>query len=263
MIRPLTLLLLSMFLASCHNSMRCDLGAPRWIKPTKGEATAHTVPREKRAHFDLVRSFTKGDKDFAQVRSLIQEGDVIAFRMTKKEKRDGILHGDIKTVSYLVYSYAHLAITVRDPNHPDELLLFTSQAARGPNIMDGLDELENHTIDIYRLNHWRQMDRVRLREFVDISLKKANKVFGYNFVGMVGVWSNCLEPHIPSEVGDDYLCSTAVAAALHYAGLDLDAVRCCEALNMISPLRVVTSTGRMMSHSEMITSPHQPMGQRH
>lgn len=267
MLRSLTSLLLTALLAallaSCHGSLRCDLGAPRWIKPTKGEVSSHTVPREKRAHFDLVCSFTKGDKGFAQVRRVIQEGDVIAFRMTNKEKRDGILRGNLKTVSYMVYSYAHLAITVRDPDRPDALLLFTSQAARGPNTMDGLDELENHTIDIYRLNRWRQMDRVRLREFVAISLRKANKVFGYNFAGMVGLWSNCLEPHIPSEVGDDYLCSTAVAAALHYAGLDLDAVRCCEALNMISPWRVVTSTGRMMPHSEMVTSPHRTRGLQH
>lgn len=256
MLRSLTLLLLTALLASCHTSLRCNLGAPRWIKPTKGEATVHTVSEEKRAKFELVRSFTKGDKDFRQVRSVIQEGDVITFRMTEKEKRDGILHGNVKAVSYMIYRYAHMAIAVRDPNNPDELLLFTSQGARGPNTMDGLDELENHTIDIYRLNRWRQMDMVRLREFVSTSLRKANKVFGYNFVGMVGIWSNCLEPHIPSEIGDDYLCSTAVAAALHYAGLNLDAVRCCEAFNMISPWRVVTSTGRMMSRSEMITSPH-------
>ncbi|MBT8037683.1 MAG: hypothetical protein KJO21_09075 [Verrucomicrobiae bacterium] len=239
-----------MLLASCHSSLRCNLGAPRWIKPTHGEVSASKLPEEKRAKFEMVRSFTKGEKGFEQVRRGIQEGDVVAFRMTGREKRHGILHGDVRTVSYMLLKYAHLAIAVRDPDDPSQLRLFTSQGARGPNTRDGLDELKHHTIDIFRLNQWQQLDLVRLREFVATVKRKANKVFAYNFVGMVGIWSNCLEPHSPSEIGDDYLCSTAVAAALHYAGLDLDAVRCCEALNMISPWRVVTSTGRMISPAE-------------
>jgi hypothetical protein len=49
-------LLLTALLARCHTSLRCNLGAPRWIKPTKVEATVHTVPDEKRAWFELMRN---------------------------------------------------------------------------------------------------------------------------------------------------------------------------------------------------------------
>lgn len=257
MIRNLLLLTLTALLVSCHTSVRCNLGAPRWIKPTEAELTACNVPTGKRAKFDLIASYTKGSGNFNTVRKTIQEGDVIAFRMTEKEKRDGVSHGDVRTVGYMVMKYAHLAIVVKDPKDPKVLRLYTSQGARGPNILDGLDELEIHTIDIYRLDRWRQLDMVRLSEFVEISLKKKNKIFGYNFIGMVGIWSNYLEPKSPKEIGDDYLCSTAVAAALHYSGLDLDAVRCCEAFNMISPLRVVTSTGRIMPPDKMVADERQ------
>lgn len=247
MIRNLFLLTLTALLVSCHHSVRCNLGPPRWIKPTEAEVTACAVPEGKRTKFDLVASFTKGGEGFNSVRSTIQEGDVIAYRMTEKEKRDGILHGNVKAVSYMMMKYAHLSIAVRDPENHNKLRLYTSQGARGPNIIDDLNELERHSIDVYRVDRWEQLDVARLREFVETSLKKANKIFGYNFVGMVGIWSNHLEPRRKRDIGDDYLCSTAVAAALHYSGLDLDAVRCCEAFNMVSPLRVVTSTGRIVS----------------
>ena len=252
MIRNLLLLTLTALLASCHTCVRCNLGAPRWIKPTEAELTACNVPTGKRAKFDIIASYTKGAENFEAVRKTIQVGDLVAVRMTEKEKRDGVKHGSVKAVSYMVMKYAHMAIVVKDPKDPKVLCLYTSQGARGPNIEDGLDELELHTIDIYRLDLWKQLDMVRLNEFVVTSLKKKNKIFGYNFIGMVGIWSNYLEPKSPKDIGDDYLCSTAVAAALHYAGLDLDAVRCCEAFNMISPLRVVTSTGRMMVPEKMM-----------
>ncbi|MCP5537338.1 MAG: hypothetical protein H7A51_14040 [Akkermansiaceae bacterium] len=236
--------------------MRCNLGPPRWIKPTKAEVAACALPKGKRARFDLIAGHTKGDSGLNDVCKVIQEGDLVAFRMTDKEKRDELLHGNIKAVSYLMMQYAHLSIAVKDPDNPRALRLYTSQGARGPNILDTLDELAHHSFDVYRLDRWKQLDMVRLREFVHRSINKKNKIFSYNFVGMVGIWSNCLEPHTPSEIGDDYLCSTAVAAALHYSGLDLDAVRCCEALNMVSPLRVVSSTGRIMPRREMLAPNH-------
>lgn len=248
---PITLTVLTALLASCHTSVRCNLGAPRWVKPTEAELTAGEVPEGKRAKFNLVASYNKGGQGLEKVLRTIQEGDVIAYRMTGREKRGGLLRGNVKAVSYLLMKYAHLSIVVKDSDLPSPLRLYTSQGARGPNILDGLDELEHHSFDVYRVDRWRELDMIRLREFVDTSLKKANRIFGYNFIGMVGIWSNYLEPHSKKEVGDDYLCSTAVAAALHYSGLDLDAVRCCEVFNMVSPERVVTSTGRMMSPVEM------------
>lgn len=229
---------------SCHRmDTPCRIGAPRWIKPTRAETTAHKVPEKDRARFQVIAQHKRHTGDPNDILRLIQEGDVFAFRMTKREKKDGLLHGSVRTFGYVIMKYAHLAIAVRDPNHPDQLRLYTSQALRGPNLLDDLGELKKHSFDIYRLNKANRLDMRRLREFAAISAEKTNKWYGYNFFGMLGIWSNQLEPQSPSDIGDDYICSTSVAAALHYAGLDLDRVRCCEAFNLISPWRVVKSGG--------------------
>lgn len=242
---------MTVLVASCHTCLRCNLCAPRWIEQTGRESKAHEVPEEKQAKFELVARHIKGGEEFDRIRCQIREGDVIAIWMTDKEKRHGLLRGNIKVLSYMIMPYAHLAIAVKDTGKGEELRQFTSQGMRGPNTLDDLRKLERQTFDIYRIDKHGQLDLERLREFVQVVQKKANRLFAYNFVGMVGILSNHLEPLTPDEIGDDYLCSTAVAAALHYSGLDLDAVQCCEVLNMISPKRVVTSTGRMMTRSEM------------
>lgn len=241
----LWLVLMILPMTSCCHRMDtpCRLGAPRWIKPTRAEATAHMVPEKDRARFQLVAEHSKHTGNPDRLIGMIQEGDVLAFRMTKQQKKDGLLSGSVRTFGYVIMKYAHLAIAVRDSN--GELRLYTSQALRGPNLLDELGELKKHSFDIYRLDKIDRLDMRRLREFAAISAQKTNKWYGYNFLGMLGLWSNQLEPQSPSDIGDDYICSTSVAAALHYAGLDLDRVRCCEMLNLISPWRVVKSAGRI------------------
>ena len=67
---------------------------------------------------------------------------------------------------------------------------------------------------------------------------------------MFGIWSDKLEPETKEDIDDDYMCSTSVAAALHYAGFDLDRVRCCEAFSLISPSYVLNSGGRIYQPGE-------------
>ena len=240
------LLLISMLLASCHQMNKpCRVGVPYWIKPTEDEVTACNVPIENRANFEMIATHSLDNGNPDSLIGTIREGDVLAFRMTDQQKKDGMLQGSVRTFGYAIMKYAHLAIAVRDPKNPSELRLYTSQALRGPNLLDDLGELKKHSFDVYRLDQVDRLNMERLREFAAVSAEKTNKWIGYNFLGMLGIWSNQLEPEQVEDIGDDYICSTSVAAALHYAGLDLDGVRCCEALNMISPWRVVKSGGRI------------------
>ena len=63
---------------------------------------------------------------------------------------------------------------------------------------------------------------------------------------MFGLWNSNLTPAQPDEIGHDYICSTAVVAALYYAGLELDAVRNWGYLDLCSPKQVVSSRGRIL-----------------
>lgn len=243
---PASIALVSFLVASCHRlDTPCSLGAPRWIRPTKAERQEHKVPERDRAHFRMVATHSKHTGNPDRLIGTIREGDVLAFRMTRRQKKHGLLHGSVRTFGYFIMKYAHLAIAVRDPADPGQLRLYTSEALRGPNLLNDLGELRNHSFDVYRLDKAHRLDLRRLREFAAISSQKTNRLFGYNFLGMLGIWGNFLEPQSPSDIGDDYICSTSVAAALHYAGLDLDRVRCCEALNLISPWRVIKSGGTL------------------
>lgn len=228
----------------------CQLGAPRWVKPTKAERVSHTIPKKDRARFQLVATHTKHKGDPDRLLDIIEEGDVLAFRMTLRQKKDQILRGNVRTFGYFLMKYAHLAVAIRDMDNPKQLRLYSSEAFRGPNLLDELGELRNHSFDVYRLNQADRLDIGRLREFANISAGNTNKWLGYNYFGMLGIWSNQLEPESPSDIGDDYICSTSVAAALHYAGFDLDRVRCCEALNLISPWRVIGGGGSIYKLGE-------------
>ncbi|MBT7958541.1 MAG: hypothetical protein HN759_04330 [Akkermansiaceae bacterium] len=238
--------LLIPLLMSCHPmGTPCHIGAPRWVIPTKAERQYHNVPEKDRARFQLVATHSKYSKDSNYLLDIIKEGDVFAFRMTRREKKDTLLKGSIRSLGYFMMKYAHLAIAVRDENNPDQLRLYTSEAFRGPNLIDELGVITNYSFDVYRLDKSDRLNMHRLREFAFISANKTNKWFGYNFLGMLGIWSNMLEPVSISDIGDDYICSTSVAAALHYAGLDLANVRCCEVFNLISPWLIISSQGRL------------------
>ena len=135
---------------------------------------------------------------------------------------------------------------VKDPKKRGKLRLFSSHSFKGPNIKEDIDTLADHSWDAYRLDKWNRVDKGRFYEFIDLCIDKAGNWAGYDFTGMFGLWNAGIEPHHPDEIGNDYICSTVVVAALHYAGLKLDAVNRDGLLDLISPAQVVKSQGRFV-----------------
>ena len=72
---------------------------------------------------------------------------------------------------------------------------------------------------------------------------------------MFGLWNSGIEPSHPEEIGQDYICSTVVVAALHYAGIKLDAVNRGGLLDLISPAQVVKSDGCLVPLPQVIITP--------
>jgi len=216
----------------------------RWAeKPSSNGPSKHANP-EDCTEFKALCSFDQAEpKTFQDRKHQLREGDVIAYWMRNKDTSKSITKGKFNTVGYGMLSHGHLAIVVKDRKRPGKLLLFSSQSFKGPNTDESIDTLADHSWDAYRLDKWDRVDKPRFYEFVDLSMKKAGNWRGYDFTGMFGLWNSGIEPTCPEEIGGDYICSTVVVAALHYAGLKLDAVNRHGVLDLISPKQVVTSHG--------------------
>ena len=173
--------------------------------------------------------------------SKLQEGDVIAYRMSQREVRSAILKGHLSKVGYSALTYGHLAILV--DMQEDQLLLLSSQSFKGPNTQESILTLKDHHWDAYRLDKPDCINKMRLHEFVVEAQKKAGKWYGNDFSGMFGLWNSNLKPDSPEKIGHDYICSTVVVAALYYSGIQLDAIQRHGFLDLVSPKQVVTSKG--------------------
>jgi hypothetical protein len=219
----------------------------RWAeKPSPHGVSTKADPKD-RTQFDLIASYDQQHPEtFKACKSKLREGDVIAYWLKKNEARKAIVCGDLTKIGYRLLCYGHLAILVQDPKDDHELLLFSSQSLKGPNTQENFESLEHHSWDVYRLNQWDRIDRDRLHEFVDLAKAKAGNWAGYDFSGMFGLWNSNLEPSDAQHIGQDYICSTIVVAALYYSGLELDAVQRMGMLDLVSPKQVVTSKGRII-----------------
>lgn len=223
--------------------------ALRWMEKPGPHGPSTQAPEEDRARFQQVLAFDAKDSDerFAQAASQILEGDVIAYRMNRKDSYRDILMLKLNKVGYQVFRYGHLAIAVTDPAEPSRLRVFSSESFKGPNLREDLTSLRHHDFDIYRLDKWERIDRARLHEFVDASIRKAGKWYGYDFMGMFGLANSNLRPTAPENIGHDYICSTVVVGALYYAGLELDAIQRDGLLDLVTPAQVVDSQGRFFT----------------
>ena len=214
----------------------------RWVEKPVYAEDIQDIPEEKRLHFDKVGGYTKGDKGFVQVMQSLREGDVLAYHMTREQSRNDILKGRLSSGGYHVLEYGHLAILTH-VDGSETLRLLSSQAFKGPNTKEDVHTLQDHSFDIYRLNRWDQVDLNRFHEFVEKSQAKAGNWIGYDFSGMFGVWNSNLRPSEAKAIGHDYICSTVVAAALYYAGADMQVSRRAGWLDLVSPRQVVSSHG--------------------
>ena len=218
----------------------------KWMEKPSSNGPSKKAAAADLAQFKEVASFdhTMDDAAFMGTISQLREGDVLAYRLSKWEARKEIFTGKLNKAAYRLYKYGHLAIVVRDPEDTSKLRVFSSESFKGPNLKEGLETLRTHRFDVYRLNKWERVDTARLNEFVQISIQKAGRWYGYDFSGMFGLWNSNLKPGKPEEVGHDYICSTIVLTALHYAGVELDANQRGGLLDIVTPAQVVNSKGR-------------------
>ncbi|MDB4600648.1 DCC1-like thiol-disulfide oxidoreductase family protein, partial [Akkermansiaceae bacterium] len=73
-------------------------------------------------------------------KSLLQNGDIVAFHMTKKEAMAYLKKGKIQKLPYQLFDYGHLALVVESNGEKKLLQLAMKQAA---NIDDGLEYLDD------------------------------------------------------------------------------------------------------------------------
>lgn len=233
--------ILVLLLSACSSTQRGST-MMRWAEKPRYEKPMAHVSEEKRLHFEKVGSYTEGKKGFQKIKRKLREGDVIAYKMTRNEARKDVLRGNINSVGYRVLDYGHLAILTQVKGKPG-LHLLSSQSFKGPNTDEDINTLKDHSFDVYRLNRWNQVDLARFHEFVEKSKAKAGNWIGYDFSGMFGFWNSNLRPDKAEAIGYDYICSTIVAAALYYAGADMQVSRRNGYLDLVSPRQVISSHG--------------------
>lgn len=243
---PAALICLS--LASCATDKRHEgWFALRWIEKPSAQGVSFQAKPEDVTEFIPLTTFDEAQPDtFDSRKSKLKEGDLVAYWMKKNEARRAIIRGELSKVGYRLLTYGHLAIVVCNPDKPSELMLFSSQSFKGPNIDESIDTLKDHSWDAFRLDQWDRIDTNRLHEFVQLSQDRAGNWKGYDFSGMFGLWNSELEPGKADHIGHDYICSTIVVAALYYSGLKLDAVQRHGLLDLVSPKQVVSSKGSII-----------------
>ena len=212
------------FLCSCHSPVEPHRGwyILKWVEKTNPDALPQDVSDETLTRFNLIMQFHQiRDKEkFSNLISGLKEGDVLAYYKTRNESRKSLLKGKLQSFSYNMFGYGHLAVVVQDPRHAGKLRLFSAQSIKGPNIDDDLQSLKKHNWHVFRLDKWQ---KINLREFVRLSIRKKYKGHAYDFSGMFGFWNAKLDPQKPEEIGHEYICSTSVLAAYYYAGVHLNA----------------------------------------
>jgi hypothetical protein len=219
-----------------------------WMEKPSPHGPSAAAKPEERVEFAPLFSFD-GDNQatgWPELRQQLREGDLIAFWKNPAEARKEIfLRGKLNVIGYRLFKYGHVAMVVKDPRDPSGLRLLSSWSFRGPNVQDDLDTLGAHSWDSYRMNRWDRVDKKRFYEFIDVVRDKAEKWYGYDFVGMFGLVNSNLAPKTPAAIGHSYICSTVIVAALEYAGVELDAYRRFGLGDIVTPLQLVLSAGRI------------------
>lgn len=222
----------------------------RWMETPAWNGPSTQAKPEDRTEFLHVFSFDRDrhdDQSWPAVSDLLKEGDVVAYKTeTWKAVIEVFLKAGLNRFGYMLFKYGHTAIVVKDPNDENRLRLLSSWSFKGPNILEDLDTLKYHSWDAYRLNLWDRVDKKRFYEFASLVRQKAESWYGYDFSGMFGLWNSNLQPSKPEEIGLSYTCSTVILAALHYAGVELDAYQRHGIADIVTPLQLVSSKGRIV-----------------
>ncbi len=252
-------LLAMLWLTSCADRRHQGYWYLRWIEAPGTSPSTLSARPEDRVKFVPVCSWDDDAQPPGGLTTAIaqlREGDVIAYRMNEWEAEKAILTGKLNTIGYRLYAYGHLGMVVQDAQRGPELRMFSSQSFTGPNTDEDLSSLEHHRWDAFRLDQWPRIDRDRLHEFVRVAKAKGGHWDGYDFAGMFALRNSRLDPEQPQDVGRDYICSTTVLAAYHYAGVSLDAAYRAGVIphpgdqhhgmgDLVTPKQVVASEGHI------------------
>lgn len=237
----------------------------KWMERPAHNGPSSLAKPEDRVEFQQVLSFDKqklDDDGWPAARQALKEGDVIAYWKVPWEARMGILFKlQVNTLAYRLFKYGHIAIVVTDPDNEGTLRLLTSYPFTGPTIQEDLDTLKNESWDAYRLNQWDRVDNKRFYEFIRLVRKNAEKWYGYDLFGLMGLWNSSLQPNQPREIGYRYLCSTLIAAALHYAGVKLDVSPRYGVADIVTPFQPVSSKGWVLSQPRIVDRPSDGEGE--
>jgi hypothetical protein len=182
--------------------------------------------------------------------ALLKEGDLIAARLGKlKAGSDLFLRGKKYAAGYTFFKYGHLDLVLRDPDGGGELVLFTCNGTDGVNSKRHLSDLGDRDWDVYRMKDWSRVDRERLFEFVRTCINKGKGAESYDELSALGLRNANLKPRTQEDIRGGYTCSTVIAAALYYAGAELDQTRSSSHIDIVTPKQVVTSKGRFFRAS--------------
>jgi len=243
-----TAVLSSILLVTFHTSADAAWDILNWMEKPAVHGPSAAAKPEERVEFAPLFSFDpeRQSESWPELNGQLREGDLIAFWKEPWEARKEIFfQGKLNVIGYRLFKYGHVAMVVKDPEDPSRLRLLSSWSFRGPNVQDEIDALRAHSWDAYRMNGWERVDKTRFYEFIAVVRQKAEKWYGYDFVGMFGLVNSNLDPKTPEEIGHSYICSTVIVAALQYAGVELDAYRRLGVGDIVTPLQLVASAGKI------------------
>ena len=255
--RLMTVALTALLIFTFHGTAAAEWNILAWMEKPSPHGPSAAAKPEERVEFEPLFSFdpARQAESWPELRRELREGDLIAFWKDPWEARKDIfLRGKLNVIGYRLFKYGHVAMVVKDPDDPTKLRLLSSWSFRGPNVQDDIDSLAWHSWDAYRMNQWDRVDKARFYEFIAVVRQKAEKWYGYDFPGMFGLVNSNLHPTNPEEIGHSYICSTVLVAALQYSGVELDAYRRLGVGDIVTPLQLVASGGR-------ITTPVQSAGE--
>jgi hypothetical protein len=225
----------------------------RWIETPRNRGLFKDTPAEDLCELVPLETFnhTTDQAKYAALRESLLEGDVIAYWMTSGEVGRALLKGQWNKAVYGAVKYGHLGILIKDPKNPERLVMFSSEGFKGANQDDDLENLDEHSFEVFRLDKIARLDTARLQEFSRLAIDKGGNFFGYDFSGMLGLWNGNLKPSRPEDISREYICSTTVVAALYYSGVELEACTRRGFFDSVTPLQVVESKGRFIDLPEM------------
>ena len=220
---------------------------PSWVQRAFVPRPSRLADPGDRVEFNQVAKFRRksGEASLAEKTALLREGDLLAARQGKlKSGWDLFFKGKRYAAGYTFLKYGHLDLVLCDPDGGGELVLFTCDSTNGVNAKRRLSDLGNRDWDVYRMTDWSRIDRERLSEFVRTSIKQGNGAESYDDYSALGFRNANLRPRTNEDIGGGYICSSVIAAALYYAGVELDKTRGNTQIDIVSPKQVVTSKGR-------------------